>query len=49
MIERLMASRADLVIIPMQDYLHLGSEARTNVPGTIGGNWTWQMETGEGL
>ncbi len=38
------ASISDLVIIQMQDYLGLGSEARMNTPSTIGnGNWAWRM------
>jgi len=36
------ATRAGLVIAPLQDYLGLGSEARFNVPGTIGDNWRWR-------
>ena len=35
------ASPAELAIIPMQDLLALGSEARMNVPGTPMGNWRW--------
>ncbi len=42
-IRMLMASRADTVIIPMQDYLQKGSEARMNVPSTVGGNWLWRI------
>ena len=38
------ASVADLAIIPMQDYLGLGSEARINTPSTLGGNWQWRMK-----
>jgi len=34
---------ADTAIIPMQDYLHLGKEARMNVPSTTGSNWKWRM------
>lgn len=30
------------VIIPLQDILGLGSEARTNTPGTVGQNWRWR-------
>jgi 4-alpha-glucanotransferase len=30
-------------ILPMQDLLGLGNEARMNVPGTADGNWTWRM------
>jgi 4-alpha-glucanotransferase len=37
------STRARLAIAPMQDYLGLGSEARTNVPGTLGGNWRWRL------
>ena len=35
---------ADTAIIPMQDYLELGSEARINTPSTLGGNWEWRMD-----
>ena len=38
--------RCDLAVIPMQDYLGLGSEARINIPSTLGGNWTWRMKRG---
>ncbi len=37
------ASVADSVIIPMQDVLNLGSEARMNFPGRPYGNWTWRF------
>lgn len=36
-------SVADTVIIPMQDLLNLGTEARMNFPGKLGGNWTWRF------
>ncbi len=39
-----LASVADLVIIPLQDYLGLGSEARINTPSTLGDNWKWRMD-----
>jgi 4-alpha-glucanotransferase len=35
---------ADTAIIPMQDYLGLGREARMNQPSTLGTNWRWRME-----
>jgi 4-alpha-glucanotransferase len=35
-------SVANLAIVPMQDLLSLGSEARFNTPGTSQGNWTWR-------
>lgn len=41
-----LASVADLAVIPLQDYLELGSEARINTPSTLGGNWVWRMEPG---
>ena len=37
------ASVADVVIIPMQDILNLGGEARMNFPGKPDGNWTWRF------
>ncbi len=40
------ASVADLAVIPMQDYLGLGGEARINTPSTLGGNWVWRMAPG---
>lgn len=36
-------SRGDTVIIPLQDYLGLGSEARINTPSTVGDNWEWRV------
>jgi 4-alpha-glucanotransferase len=36
-------SVADFAIVPMQDVLTLGSDARMNTPGTTGGNWGWRM------
>ncbi|MCC8082393.1 MAG: 4-alpha-glucanotransferase [Lachnospiraceae bacterium] len=38
-----MTSIAKYCIIPMQDYLHLGGEARINFPSTLGGNWEWRL------
>ena len=38
-----MQSIARMCIIPMQDYLGLGAEARMNTPSTIGCNWRWRM------
>ena len=37
------ATAARDAIVPMQDYLGLGSEARMNIPGTESGNWRWRM------
>lgn len=41
-----MASVSDTCIIPMQDYLGLGQEARINIPSTLGMNWKWRMLPG---
>ncbi len=35
-------SVAQLAVIPLQDLLELGSDARMNTPGTTEGNWTWR-------
>lgn len=37
------SSVADLAVVPMQDYLGLGTEARFNEPSTLGKNWKWRM------
>ena len=36
-------SNADMAIIPLQDLLGLGKEARMNTPSVLGGNWTWRV------
>lgn len=36
-------SVADLCIIPLQDYLCEGREARINTPGAPDGNWQWRL------
>ncbi|MEO6079762.1 MAG: 4-alpha-glucanotransferase [Steroidobacteraceae bacterium] len=36
-----LASVGQLTVLPVQDLLHLGSEARVNLPGTVNGNWSW--------
>ena len=38
-----LSSEADTIIIPFQDILGLGSEARMNTPGTVSGNWEWRL------
>ncbi|MBQ7066992.1 MAG: 4-alpha-glucanotransferase [Lachnospiraceae bacterium] len=42
-----MSSVSDTAIIPMQDYLGLGSEARINIPSTLGINWKWRLVDGQ--
>ena len=39
-------SAGSTAVIPMQDLLGLGPEARMNLPGTIGGNWLWRLKPG---
>lgn len=34
---------ADTVIVPMQDFLGLGSRSRMNIPATPEGNWSWRL------
>jgi 4-alpha-glucanotransferase len=41
------SSVADLAMIPMQDVLGLGSEARMNTPSLHGGNWKWRLAPGQ--
>jgi 4-alpha-glucanotransferase len=42
-----MASAADTALVPLQDVLGLGSEARMNTPATTSGNWSWRFRDGE--
>lgn len=37
------SSVASLAIVPLQDLLSLGKEARMNVPGSAEGNWLWRV------
>jgi 4-alpha-glucanotransferase len=37
-----LSSIANVAIIPMQDILGLGKDARMNRPGALGGNWQWR-------
>jgi len=37
------SSVANIIVIPMQDVLNLGGEARMNYPGKLGGNWVWRF------
>jgi len=41
-IRTLLVSVADTAIVPLQDVLGLGSEARMNLPGRGHGNWGWR-------
>jgi 4-alpha-glucanotransferase len=44
MLDTIFASHARLALVPMQDLLGLGNEARMNVPGTVEGNWQWRFK-----
>lgn len=44
-----LSSSANLVIVPLQDYMGLGEDARINIPSTIGQNWRWRIEKLEQL
>ena len=46
LVREALRSVAAWAVIPMQDLLGLGSEARMNRPSTLGGNWTWRMKEG---
>jgi 4-alpha-glucanotransferase len=43
MIRAVLGSVGQLAIIPVQDLLGLGSEARFNTPATAAGNWSWRL------
>ena len=42
-LKELLEMPAAAVILPVQDVLGLGDEARINMPGVAEGNWTWRM------
>ena len=42
-----LASVADTAVVPMQDLLGLGTEARMNLPASTQGNWQWRCKEGE--
>ena len=45
-IRAVFASVANTAIVPMQDVLGLGSEARMNLPNSTSGNWLWRYQDG---
>lgn len=49
MIRAAMASPAHTAVLPMQDVLGLGTEARMNRPGIAEGNWRWRLRGSEDL
>lgn len=44
LIRQAFGSVADTIVIPLQDILNLGEEARMNFPGKESGNWTWRFQ-----
>jgi 4-alpha-glucanotransferase len=46
MIDATFRSRAAVAIVPFQDVLGLGSDARMNTPGSARGNWAWRVAPG---
>ncbi len=47
MIAAALSSAADTAVIPIQDWLGLGDEARMNFPSTLGNNWKWRLVPGQ--
>ncbi|HXS19982.1 MAG TPA: 4-alpha-glucanotransferase [Steroidobacteraceae bacterium] len=46
LIREALGSVGQLAVIPAQDLLALGSDARLNTPGTVAGNWRWRLPAG---
>lgn len=47
LIRAALASPACMAIVPAQDLLELGTEARMNKPAVAAGNWSWRLTTGQ--
>ena len=47
MVRTALASVADTAVIPIQDWLGLGAQARINFPSTLGNNWKWRLVKGQ--
>ena len=46
-IRGVLASVANTAIVPLQDLLGLGTEARMNLPNSTEGNWAWRFNSGD--
>lgn len=46
-ISLVMRSKANLCVIPLQDYFGYDNSTRMNRPSTLGGNWEWRLTEGE--
>ena len=44
LIQRALQTDAELVVLPLQDILGLGAQARMNTPGESEGNWHWRFD-----
>ncbi|MBP3375341.1 MAG: 4-alpha-glucanotransferase, partial [Clostridia bacterium] len=42
-IRTMLSSHAGVVILPIQDLLHFGSDTRLNRPGSADGNWEYRV------
>ena len=47
LIEKLMKCSAEVTVMPLQDVIGLGDEARMNTPGVAVGNWKWQAKAAD--
>jgi 4-alpha-glucanotransferase len=47
LIASVLHSAANSAVVPVQDILGLGNEARMNVPGEAKGNWAWRLHEGQ--
>jgi 4-alpha-glucanotransferase len=47
LIETVLRSAAGWAVVPLQDVLGLGGQARMNTPGVPDGNWAWRLRDGE--
>ncbi|MDX6288420.1 MAG: 4-alpha-glucanotransferase, partial [Blastocatellia bacterium] len=41
------SSVANTAVVPLQDLLGLGTDARMNLPNSTSGNWSWRFKAGE--
>ena len=46
-IRAVFASVSDMALVPLQDVLGLGTEARMNLPNSTSGNWAWRFQSGD--
>ena len=47
MVRAALTSVAELAVVPLQDLVGLGAEARLNTPGRESGNWSWRVRANE--